>query len=104
MSDTGANEPNTERDIAVYNQLASLPLPQLVFNSVTNNVSATEITSIISFGQRPLAMLIMSPVMAKTYAQLLLQMVTQYETDTGQPVQTIQEINSRIGTRRQSDV
>ncbi len=88
----------------LFAQLSSLPLPQITFNSVVNNVTLSEVSSILSFGSRPLAMLIMSPVMAKTFAEALLSLVSLYEQNTGQPVLSITQMNERHAARNKGDV
>lgn len=86
---------NVDQSNELFAQLSSLPLPQITFNAVVNNVTLSEISSILSFGSRPLAMLIMSPVMAKTFAESLLSLVSLYEQSVGQPVLSMSQINER---------
>lgn len=73
-----------------------LPIPQIVFNGFGHGLTASEITSVLSFGPRALAMLVMPPVVAKTFAMSLLEIVGQYEAATGAAIGTIPELNERI--------
>ena len=82
---------------ALYvNQITASSVPQLSFNTVTTTMTATEISAVLGFGQRPLVLLIMSPTMAKTFGQALLDHVSRYEQVTGHPVQTVNEINAKL--------
>jgi len=80
------------------------PMPMLTFNSFAHGFSATEITSIIAFSTQPLAMLVMPPSVAKTFAKQLLELVEAYEKQTGITVSTIPEINAEIASRRAGNV
>lgn len=91
MSDA-AQKLEGEGQQATFNQLAAVPLPQVVFNAFAHNVTQSEITIIVSFGPRPLAMLTMAPTMAKTLGEALLAMVAEYQTATGQSVKSIQDM------------
>jgi hypothetical protein len=81
---------------AYVEQATSLPIAQLAFNAAVTSVTPTEIMSVISFGQRPLALLIMNPVMAKTLALSLLDRVGEYEKMSGAEVKTISEMLQSI--------
>ena len=83
-----------EHQRAAFERLAAFPMPTFVFNALTTNVTATEVSTILSLGQRPVALLVMSPPMAKTFGQLLLGLVQEYEQITGQSVKSLQEMNS----------
>jgi hypothetical protein len=98
MSGVGPQTEQQQRELAQQQlvQAMSGALPQLVFNGFAHNFSASEITSILSFGPRPLALLIMPPVVAKSFAQSLLEIVNRYEAATGRPVGTIEELGPRI--------
>lgn len=82
--------------LAFLQGLANAQLPQIVFNSYSHNHTASEFTSVLSFGSRPLLTLIMAPVVAKTFAISLLKMVEQYEAGTGVEVETIDVLTARI--------
>lgn len=88
----------------MFAQLAALPIPQFVFNGFTNNMTPGDISSVLGFGPRPLAILTMSPVMAKTYAIALLALVSEYEKESGQPVMTVQQFNERRSTQAPENV
>jgi hypothetical protein len=75
---------------------STIPLPQLFFNGFGHNHSASEITSLLSFGPRPLLQLVMPPVVAKSFALSLLETVHRYEAATGTTVGTIASLNERI--------
>jgi hypothetical protein len=77
-------------------QAFNMPLPQVVFNGYAHNHSASEFTSILSFGPRAVISLVMPPSVAKSFAQSLLEMVGHYEAATGTTVNTIAELNERI--------
>ncbi len=79
-----------------FEQLSALPLPNFFFNSFANGGSASDMASVLLMGSRPVAMLMMAPVTAKTFATELLKMVSAYEEQTGQIVQTVQEIMARV--------
>lgn len=85
-----------EQQQAVANAFAAMQMPQLVFNSFTNGFSPSEITSLISFGPRPLVTLIMAPAVAKSFALALLETVEKYEEATGSAVPTLQELAERF--------
>jgi hypothetical protein len=93
MSEPG---PVSEQQQQLAQAVANLRLPQLVFNSFINSYSASEVTSVISFGPHVLATLIMPPVVAKSFAQALLNVVQDYESATGSVVGTIPELNERM--------
>lgn len=91
MSESFADYDRLQAD-AFVTQSLNLPLTHLAFNSAVTSVTPTEILSVLSIGHRPLAMLIMSPVMAKTLALALLDRVMDYEQITETSVKTISEI------------
>lgn len=93
MSGTGNQN---EQQQAVAQAFAAMQLPQLVFNSFANGISASEITSSLSYGPRPLVTLIMAPSVAKSFANALLEMVQTYEHATGLQVLTVQELADRL--------
>jgi hypothetical protein len=83
----------------------ALPMPsgfpfqtiqQIMFNEYRFNFTASEITAIVSFGARPLMEFVMPPVIAKSFAQALLQTVEQYEAATGTSVLTKEDLKIRI--------
>jgi hypothetical protein len=76
--------------------MANLPIQQFVFNAFSTAYSPSELTSVISFGPRPLATLIMPPIIAKSFALAILECVEQYEKATGTKVHTVEELNERI--------
>lgn len=77
-------------------QATGLPLVQIAFNQAITHTTPTEISAVLRFGQRPLALLIMSPVMAKTFAKSLLERVAEYEGMSGSTVKTIEEMSSNL--------
>ena len=73
----------------------SLPIPRLYVNSMINGVSVTEITSVLTFNNMPLAIVSMSFSMAKTYARLLERAVEDYENVAGVQVPFMEDVNLR---------
>ncbi len=84
---------------AFVDQFTALPVQHVLFNSAVTRITPTEVQCALSFGQRPLALLIISPVMAKTLAEALLERVSEYENLTNQKVMTIAEIAALADTR-----
>lgn len=94
---SGFEEPlSPEQQQAMAQAMGNVPLPQVFFNGFGLNHSATEITSVLTFGARPLVMLVMAPVVAKSLALTLLETVNRYEAATGTEVRTIADLNERI--------
>ncbi len=87
-----AQSPELEAAAAAFSSAAQLPIPHVYANAFINNLSTTEITSVIQFGARPLLMLSMSPSMAKTYALALQELVSKYEEAVGHPVPLLQDV------------
>ena len=71
---------------------AQLPIPHFYANGFINNLSATEVTSVLQFGPRPLLMLSMSVTLAKTYALALQEIVSKYEEAVGHRVPLMQDV------------
>lgn len=92
---SGARSPNDQQQ-AMMQSIAAMQLPQIVFNAFANSLSPSEITSLLSFGPRPLLTLIMAPSVAKAYALALLDTVEKYEQATGEVVPTLQELGDRF--------
>jgi len=90
---SGTSNPNEQQQAMAF---AVMQSPQIVFNAFANGLSASEITSLLSFGPRPLVTLIMAPSVAKTFALSLLESVEKYEQATGSQVPTIQELSDRL--------
>jgi hypothetical protein len=70
-------------------------LPTFVFNSAVTAHTASEILAVLQLGQRPLAILTMSPVVAKTLAVSLASRIEEYEAKIGQRIPTIDEVAGR---------
>jgi hypothetical protein len=97
MSESGpANEQQQQ-----LMQIGALQLPHFVFNSFANGFTPTEINAVLAYGPRPLLTLIMAPTIAKSFALALLQSVEQYETASGLPVPTLQELTDRMAAASQ---
>lgn len=92
---SGTTSPNDQQQQAL-GQFVAMQLPQILFNSFTNGFSGTEITSVLSFGPRPVVTMVMAPSTAKSYALALLDSIRQFEEATGLPVPTIQELSERM--------
>jgi hypothetical protein len=75
-------------------QASALPILQIAFNSALTAASPTEISAMLSYGTRPLALLIMSPVMASALAKALLERVREYDRAVGSETKTIEDIIS----------
>jgi hypothetical protein len=73
-------------------QATNLPLNHLAFNTAVSAATPTEILSVVSISHRPLALFIMSPVTAKTFALSLLERVKEYEAMAGAEVKTTYEM------------
>ncbi len=80
----------------VQQAFALAQLPTFFFNGFNNSFSATEITSVLSFGPKPILLLAMTPSVAKTFALAVLESIEQYETASGVSVPTLQELTERI--------
>jgi hypothetical protein len=93
---SGAHQITEQEQQTIAQAFGSLPLPQVVFNGFAHNLTASEIASVVSFGPRPLLMLVMPPVVAKSFALSLLEMVERYEAATGTAVGTIAELAARL--------
>src|SRR6185312_6839230 len=93
---SGASIPSEQQQQAMAQPFTNLPIPVVVFNGFAHNHSASEVTSIVSLGARPVLALVMPPVVAKSFAVSLLEIVERYEAATGSTVYTIDELNERI--------
>jgi hypothetical protein len=95
MSGTGPIPAQPPRAMA---QMFNVPMPlaQVIFNGFEHNFTASEFTSTLSLGPRPAVLLVMPPVVAKSFALSLLDMVKRYETATGTEIGTIEELTARI--------
>lgn len=98
---SGIGSPN-EQQQAMAQAIAAMQLPQLVLNSFANSFSPSEITSLLSFGPRPLLTLIMAPAVAKSFAMALLDTVQKYEAASGVTVLTMQELGDRLAAYQAS--
>lgn len=86
MSDAAQSTPMSTTGQAQVPQFVGqfqMQIPQIVANGATNSITDTEVVSFLTFMDRPLVSLIMSPIFAKTYALLLLSLVEKYEGETG---------------------
>ena len=92
------NDANRQQAKSFINQISGMPVQQLVFNNALSLATASEIQTCILFGQRPLALLIINPAVAKTLAVSLMARVREYEAMVGHEVKTLDE----IGTVRES--
>lgn len=81
--------------IAFVEQVGNMPVGQFVPNATATRTTASEIQCVLAFGQRPMALLVLAPSVAKTLALSLLSRIEEYEALTGYPVQSISEIASR---------
>ncbi|MCB8880089.1 hypothetical protein ACELLULO517_07570 [Acidisoma cellulosilytica] len=70
-------------------------LPTFVFNSAVTAATASEVLAVLQFGSKPIAVMSMSPVVAKTLAASLTSRIAEYEKKTGMVVPTIDQIASR---------
>src|ERR1700748_2402741 len=91
---SGTTSPNEQQQ--ALGQFVTMQLPQFLFNSFTNGFSGTEITSLLSFGPRPVVTMVMAPSTAKSYALALLDTIRQFEEATGLAVPTVQELSERM--------
>lgn len=80
----------------MFEQFAGLPLPQIMFNGNVNRMTASEISSIVMFGNRPVAQITMTPVVAKMFASELLGLVERYERAAGQKVPDFTELQAKL--------
>jgi len=83
------NDDDRENANAFVMSLTGAPVGQLVVNNALSVTTPTEIIAALMFGQRPLVLLIMNPIVAKTLAQSLLARVAEYEELVGHEVRTI---------------
>jgi hypothetical protein len=77
-------------------QQLQMPAPNLVLNGFSHAHTASEVTGLLTFGDRPIAMLVMAPVVAKSFALSLLETVRHYERSTGTVVGTLEELSERM--------
>jgi hypothetical protein len=80
-----------------------MPLPQIVFNGFLTSHTASEVTTAVSFSDRPIVMLIMSPSVAKSFAMSILSAVDHYEKSAGLTVDTIEDIQNRMVAYNEAD-
>jgi hypothetical protein len=92
-----------DEEKSAFERLSTIPLNTIVFNGIVSSVSLTEITSIVTFGQRPVAMLVMAPAMAKALGNELLELAKRYEGLVGQPVPNIVDIIKKTGKENAGD-
>ena len=85
---------NREQANAYVNQATTLPIQQYSFNASVSCTTLSEIMTVVSLGQRPLALMIMSPTMAKSLALSLLERVKEYESFAGISVKSLAELNA----------
>lgn len=83
------NDDDRDNANAFVTSITGAPVAQLVPNNALTATTPTEIVAALMFGQRPLALLIMNPIVAKTLAQSLLARVAEYEELVGHEVRTI---------------
>jgi hypothetical protein len=76
-------------------QIGTLPVPQLIPNGVVTITTHSEIQGCLTFGSRPLALLVMNPSFAKTFAMTLLERVRDYEKIIGHEVSSLEELRSK---------
>jgi hypothetical protein len=91
---SGTTSPNEQQQASTH--FSAMQVPQFLFNAFANGFSGTEITSVLSFGQRPFVTMVMAPSTAKSYALALLDTLRQFEEATGLPVPTVQELSERM--------
>jgi hypothetical protein len=77
-------------------QQLQMPLPTIVFNGFSHTHTASEVSGLLTFGDRPIATLVMAPVIAKSFALSLLETVQHYERSTGTVVSTLDELSERM--------
>ena len=85
---------NREQANAFVSQAVNLPIQQYAFNATVSSTTLSEIMTVVSLGQRPLALMIMSPTMAKSLALSLLERVKEYESFAGVSVKSLPELNA----------
>ena len=79
---------------AYVDQAVNFPIANIAFNSTVSLTTSSEILSVLALGQRPTALLIMSPLTAKTFALSILERVGEYEKISGVEVKTALEMQA----------
>ena len=75
----------------------AIGVPQLFFNGFMMGHSATEINCILmSNNQQPVTSLVMTPEVAKSYGNALLDIVRRYEKATKRKIHTLEELTKRV--------
>jgi hypothetical protein len=94
MSDTlsDTDRPNVKAFMA---QVSNLPVPQVLPNNVLTITTVSDIQSCLMFGTRPLAVLVLNPSVAKTFALSLLDRVREYESLLGHEIRSLDELRPR---------
>jgi hypothetical protein len=87
-----AQSPETDTAGVAFLNAAQLPIPHFYINGFVNNLSATEITTVVQFGSRPLCMISMPLSLAKSYVLALQELVSKYEEATGNSVPLLQDV------------
>lgn len=90
-----AMDDDRDQATAFIEQVGNMPVGQFVPNVTATRTTASEIQCVFAFGQRPLALVVLAPAVAKTLALSLLKRIEEYESLTGYPVQSISEIAAR---------
>jgi protoheme ferro-lyase len=93
---SGATSVTEQQQQAMQAALAMAQIPQIVFNGFANSYTASEFSSVLTFGNRPVIALTMPPAVAKSFALGLLESVERYEAATGETVHTVAELSERI--------
>ncbi len=96
MSSSGNQPPRPPFFPAPFPMQMQIPVAQLVFNGFATAHSASEVTSLISFQDRQLALLIMPPSVAKSFANSLLEAIGHYERTANIKIETIEELERRM--------
>lgn len=96
MSAAGTPPPRPQLAPLMMAQQLQMATPNIVFNGFSHTHTASEISGLLTFGDRPIAMLVMAPVIAKSFALSLLDTVNHYERSTGTVVSTLDELSERM--------
>jgi hypothetical protein len=71
-------------------------VPVIAFNGFAHQHTAVDFMSVLTIGPRPVMSLMMSPVVAKSFATALLEAISNYEAAAGVKIETITDLNTRL--------
>jgi hypothetical protein len=77
--------------------MLALSLPHLYCNSFQNTGSLTEVTCLLQFGPRPIAVVSIPYSVAKSLSAALMQIVKTHEENIGEEISSVEELFAKLG-------